>query len=107
MKKLKIDHKLAELILKGRINSTWRLFDDKDLAVNDQVLFVDKVNPDDPKTWTDIGVATINNIVQKRIEDITENDVDGHEGFATKEEILKTCQRYYGFDVTWQTPIKV
>jgi ribonuclease HI len=107
MKKLKLDHTLAEHILEGAINSTWRLFDDKDLAVNDHVLLVDKVKPDDPTTWKDIGVATIDNIVQKRIGDINENDMNEHEGFATKENILKTCQRYYGSVVTLQTPIKV
>ncbi len=106
MKKLKLNHNLAESILKGLTSSTWRLFDDKDLAVNDQVVLVDKVNSRDPKTWVDIGVATIDNIIQKRLKDITQDDLKEHKGFTTKGEILNICQEYYGRDVTWQTPIK-
>ena len=89
MKKLKLNHNLAESILKGLTSSTWRLFDDKDLAVNDQVVLVDKVNSRDPKTWVDIGVATIDNIIQKRLKDITQDDLKEHKGFTTKGEILK------------------
>jgi ribonuclease HI len=107
MKKLKLDHDLAGLVLTGTKNSTWRMFDDKDLAVDDQVELVDKVNPHDQQTWRVIGTATIDNIVQKRLEDVTENDMEGHGGFESKAEMLKTYQKYYGPNVTWQTPVKL
>jgi ribonuclease HI len=107
MKKLKLDHTLAELVLKGEKTTTWRLFDDKDLSVNDQLLLIDKINPKDPKTWKTIGTATIDKIVQKRLGDITEADMEGQERFASKEEVLTTFQRYYGSDVTWHTPVKM
>jgi ribonuclease HI len=107
MKKLKLDHKLAELVLKGVKSSTWRLFDDKDLSVNDQVLLVDQVNPDNPETWQNIGIATIDKVTQKRLEDIAETNINGHEGYLSKNTMLDTYQKYYGPGVNWQTPVKI
>jgi ribonuclease HI len=107
MKKLKVDHVLAELVLKGERTSTWRIFDDKDLSVNDEILLVDKVDPKEPKTWKNIGIAKVNKIVQKRLGDITQADMEGHERFASREQMLATYQGYYGQNVTWQTPVKM
>ncbi|MGH7142018.1 MAG: reverse transcriptase-like protein [Candidatus Saccharimonadales bacterium] len=107
MKKLKFNHTLAKLILEGKKTSTWRLFDDKDISVDDQVVFVDKVDPKDPKTWRNIGSAIINNIVQKRLRDITYNDIAEQEQFSSKEAMLKTFQKYYGTHVAWETPVKI
>lgn len=107
MKKLKLDHKVSELVMKGTVTSTWRLFDDKDLSVNDRVLLIDKVDPDESDTWRNIGVATIDRITQKRLEDVTELDSVGVEGYASKEAMLSTYQKYYGPEVTWQTPVKI
>jgi hypothetical protein len=51
MKTLKFDHNLAQLILKGEKTTTWRLYDDKDLSVDDVIKVVDKVNTGDSTTW--------------------------------------------------------
>lgn len=107
MKKLKLDHELATLVLNGEKWSTWRLFDDKDLSVNDEVELIDKVQPDDPETWRPIGVATINRIIEKRLGDIEEADMDVSEGFTSKEDMLRMYQRYYGPNVTFGTPVKM
>lgn len=107
MKKLKLDHDMVARIISGKQTSTWRLFDDKDLTVNDRVLLIDKVNAKDPTTWKTIGVATINQVMQRRLGDITEADIDGHEPFASRDEMIATYQRYYGPDVTWDTPVKI
>jgi ribonuclease HI len=58
VKTLKFNHDLAQLILKGEKTSTWRLYDDKDLSVDDSVKIVDKVDPDDPDSWQVIGLRT-------------------------------------------------
>jgi hypothetical protein len=63
MKKLKLDHELATLVLRGEKTSTWRIFDDKDLSVNDRVILIDKVDPDKPQSWKNIGVAAINKVI--------------------------------------------
>lgn len=107
MKKLKLDHELAELVLNGKKWSTWRLFDDKDLSVNDEVELIDKAQPDNPETWHPIGVAVINRIIEKRLGDIGEADMDGSEGFTSRDDMLHTYQRYYGPNVTYDTPVKM
>jgi len=106
MKKLKLDHKLAELVVSGQKTTTWRLFDDKDLAVNDKVLLIDKVDPKDPNTWRSIGTATINSVIQKRLGDVTDLDSE-QEKFTSREAMLAAFQNYYGSDVTLQTPVKI
>jgi len=107
MKKLKLDHELATLVLNGEKTSTWRIFDDKDLSVNDRVILIDKVDPDKPQTWKNIGVATINKVIEKRLSDIVGDDFDGHEEFASRDEMLATYRKYYGADVSWNTPVKM
>src|SRR6266567_1009893 len=99
MKTLKLDHELAKLVVRGDKKSTWRLFDDKDLTVNDQVRLIDKVDPKNHETWKAIGIASISAILQKRFGDLTDEDMDGHEKFASKDEMLATYRKYYGPEV--------
>ena len=107
MKKLKLNHEFAELVLKGVKTSTWRIFDDKDLSVNDRVLLIDKVEPNNPEKWQDIGVATIDKVTQKRLEDISDSDLNDHGDDGSKKNILDKYIEYYGPDVTLQTPVKI
>lgn len=107
MKTLKFDHNLAELIKQGKKISTWRLYDDKDLSVNDEVRIIDKQHPKDPKTWSIIGTAKITEIVQKRLEDITEQFIESEGAYSTKKEMLNTYRQYYGARVTGATPVKI
>jgi ribonuclease HI len=107
MKTLKFEHELALQILAGEKTSTWRLFDDKDLSVNDYVKLIDKAEPGRPETWKAIGTARINTIIQKRLGDIESEDYEGHERFSSKHELLKTYQKYYGFDVNYDTIVKI
>lgn len=83
------------------------MYDDKDLSVNDEVELIDKVDPDNPTTWKVIGVARIDEILQKRLGELTTHDQEGHERFASKTEMLKTYQRYYGLEVAMGTPVKI
>lgn len=107
MKKLKLDHSQALLVLNGQKTSTWRLFDDKGLAVNDDVTLIDKVKPNEPQTWRVIGVARIVRIIEKRIKDITEADYSGHEPHESREARLALYKSRYGDNVTDETPIKM
>lgn len=107
MKKLKFDHELAELIQSGKKWSTWRLFDDKDLSVNDRVTLIDKAQPEKPETWRPIGSGTITKIIEKRLGDITDNDMHGHEPFASREAMFAKYRQYYGSNVTADTPVKM
>ena len=107
MKFIKFDHTLAQLVQNGEKTSTWRLFDDKDLSVGDDVRMIDKVDPSRPETWKVLGVARIEAIVQKRLCDIEDGDYEGHEAFSSKEQMLKTYQGYYGSNVNLNTIVKI
>lgn len=107
MKTLKLDHDLALLVESGKKSTTWRLYDDKDLSINDTVQLIDKVDPKDATTWRTIGKARINSIIQKRLGDIVAEDYEGHESFASKQQMLETYRKYYGPQVDEQTPIKI
>src|SRR5437763_594252 len=107
MKTLKLNHELAEMVRKGIKTSTWRIYDDKDIRVNDQVALVDKVVPTDPTTWQTIGVVRINEVVEKRLGDIQKTDFEGNESFSSQEEMVQTYQKYYGPEVSLDTPIKM
>ncbi|HET7528861.1 MAG TPA: reverse transcriptase-like protein [Candidatus Saccharimonadales bacterium] len=107
MKTLKFDHEQAELILSGQKRSTWRMFDDKDLSVTDQLKIIDKSNPDDPGGWKVIGQGTVTEVVEKLLKNITEQDMQSHEAFGSREEILEHYRGYYGRRVTMDTPVKM
>ncbi|MBA3757897.1 reverse transcriptase-like protein [Candidatus Saccharibacteria bacterium] len=107
MKTLKFDHNLAQLILAGKKNSTWRLFDDKDLSVNDDIKIIDKFDPKSPKTWTVVGQGKVNEIREKKLGLVTAQDMQGHESFNSMDSMLKTYQQYYGERVTFETPVKI
>jgi ribonuclease HI len=107
MKTLKFDHELANLILKGDKTSTWRLFDDKDLSVDDEVKFIDKVDTEDSSTWKVIGQGKVTEVIEKKLGSVTEEDMKGHEAFSSQETMLNTYKNYYGERVTLDTPVKI
>lgn len=107
MKTLKLDHQLAQEVLSGIKTSTIRLYDDKDLSVNDQVELVDRVNHDDRASWRTIGIAEITEVNEKRIRDIIEQDLDGYTEYKTKDELVTSMRQYYGQQVDQDTPVKI
>jgi ribonuclease HI len=107
MKTLKFEHDFAQMILRGQKTSTWRLFDDKDLSVDDTVKIIDKVNPASPDSWKVIGQGQINEVIEKRLGEVTDQDMEGHERFASRDDMLQTYKGYYGDRVTYETPVKI
>lgn len=107
MKSLKFEHMAAELVASGAKTSTWRIHDDKNLSVNDEVRLIDKVDPGRPETWRVFGTARIDRVIEKRLGDITSEDKEGHEQFDSQEEMLNTYKRYFNDDVTLATPVKM
>lgn len=107
MKTLKFDHDEAQEVLSGKKTATWRLYDDKDLSVNDRVKVIDKVDSKDEKTWRVIGEAHVNEIVEKKLGDVTDKDMAGHEIFRSKEEMLATYRQRYGDRVSLDDPVKM
>jgi ribonuclease HI len=107
MKTLKFDHGQAQAIAMGQKNSTWRLYDDKDLSVSDDIKIVDKVNPKNPESWRIIGQAKVTEIIEKLLGSVTEEDLRTHPPFKTREEVLETYRGYYGPRVDFETPVKI
>ena len=107
MKVIKLDHASALSMMSGKKRSTWRMFDDKQLAVGDTIQLIDKVDPEDESTWHTIGCGVINIVIEKRIRDITESDYEGHEEYVSHEEIVEQFKHYYGDSVTIDTPLKI
>jgi ribonuclease HI len=106
MKSLKLDHDVAQAVVAGRAKSTWRLFDDKDLSVNDQVRLIDKVDPARPESWEPIGVAIITQVIEKQLSSISLADMDGQK-YGSADQMMEVLTGYYGGGVTMQTPVKM
>ena len=108
MKSLKLDHNLALAVVAGEKAATWRLFDDKDIRVNDTVALIDKVDPRDKNTWRVIGEGFIDQVIEKRLRDITDADYVGHDRDNSFEEMITTYQGYYPEQkVTPDTAVKI
>lgn len=107
MKTLKFDHDDAQLVSNGTKSTTWRLYDDKELSVDDMVKIVDKVKPQESSSWRVIGEGRITEVIEKKLSAITDSDMQGHKEYASKEEILETYRVYYGDRVTLDTPVKI
>lgn len=107
MKTLKLDHDLAQQVAGGQKHTTWRIRDDKNLSVGDTVELVDKVNSNETQSWQIIGQATIDQITEKRIGDVTKEDFEAHEVHPSQEAMYQTYQRYYGPEVGPDTPVKM
>jgi ribonuclease HI len=106
MKALKLDHQVALAVAANEVDSTWRLFDDKDLSVNDVVRLVDKVDPARPESWRVFGTAAITQVIEKQLASITIDDMESQK-YGSPEQMLQVLQGYYGGSVTLQTPVKI
>lgn len=101
MKTIKFRPWLADLILSRQKTSTWRLFDDKELTEGDTVDFINW------ETREKFGEATLTSVVSKTLGELTPEDNDGHEVYASPEEMYQTLQEYYAEKVGPDSPLKV
>jgi len=101
VKTLKFKNKLVELILSGGKDCTWRLFDDKNLSVGDELILTNK------DTGNKSGKAKIVSIFEKRLADVNDNDLIGHEKFKNRDNILETYKGYYGEEVSGDSVVKI
>lgn len=102
---LKLDHQEAQRILHGK-KTTWRLYDDKDLSVNDTVQLIDKVVADDPVSWVSVGRAQITKILQKQLGELTQAEYE-QEGYKSLKEMVDAYGDFYNREILYTTPIKI
>ena len=101
MKTIKFRKVLADRILKGRKNTTWRLFDDKDLSKGDEVELVEwELN----KKFAN---AKLTEVKEKKFKNLTKKDKEEHEKFSSDEEMYQTYTEYYRTEVTPETKLKI
>jgi ribonuclease HI len=101
MKTLKFNQsQISAIVDKTRI-STWRLFDEKDLSVDDLVDFINSKNGES------FGYAKIKEVTTKKINDINENDINNHGDSINKDKILDIFIKYYGPRVCDSDIVKV
>jgi len=101
MKTLKFRKELSELILENKKNTTWRLFDDKDLSVGDDISFLIW---ETGKEFVKVKLLEVRETVFGKL---TEKDWEGHEKFKTEEDMYKTYSKYYTCEVTKSSPVKI
>ena len=101
MKTLKFAENLVPLVLSGEKTSTWRMFDDKDLAVGDELSLIDR------GTGKEFAKAKITAVEMKTFGRIDAADLVGHERYTSREEMIKVYRSYYGDQVDEDTPIKM
>ena len=106
MKSLKLNHAFAQEVLAGKRTSTWRINDDKDLHVNEDVQLIDKVDPLKPETWQPIGIAHLTSILEKQIGQVVATDAP-NDPIKPIDELLSEFRTYYGQQVTAETPVKI
>ncbi len=101
MKTLKFKEKLSKLILSGEKTSTWRLFDDKDLQVGDEVSFLVK------ETLEEFAKARLLEVTETKFGNLTTDDLDGHEKYSSPEEMYRTFSEFYQRKVDENSPVKI
>lgn len=101
MKTLKFRPHLVKEILEGRRTTTWRLFDDKDLQVGDRLELFNS------ETLESFAKAEITEIKEKKLGEIEDSDYEGHERYASQEEMAEHYKNYYGDKVNLDSVVKI
>ena len=101
MKTLKFAPHLVPLVLSGQKDSTWRLFDDKDLRADDELTLLNKV------TSERFATAVILSVREKKLGDLEDADFDGHDKFESEAKMYETFRTYYGEKISPETIVKI
>ncbi len=100
MKLLKFSKDSIPLILSGRKNSTWRLFDDKNLQVEDELMLLDKEGEM-------FARAVITEIREITFDELAEEDKRERGEFGNDNKMFKVFSKYYKAEVDYKTALKI
>lgn len=101
MKRIKFRASNVPLILDGSKTATWRMKDEKNLTIGDEVVFTHS------DTLHDFANAVLTDVKTTSIRNFTEADAEGNIDFPSKDEMLAWFRNQYGDDITLDTPLKV
>jgi hypothetical protein len=99
MKTLRFTTQLKEEILAGTKTGTWRLFDEKDLQVGDEVELAESGSNEV------FAHAIIDQVVEKTLGELTGEDILGK--YISHDEMYGKMKVYYGDKVTPETIVKM
>lgn len=100
MKRLTFAPPLPQLIQAGTKTVTWRINDEKNIIIEDQLSLCDD-------TGREFAQAVATNVREITFGQLTDEDKLGHEGFNSDEEMYATYSRYYQMTVTPETKVKI
>jgi len=101
MKRLKFMSYLVPLILSGEKTSTWRLFDDKDLQINDKLEFVNA------ETGEVFAQAKATKVIERPMGKLKEEEIEGHEKYSNPAEMYEWFSDAYKTKVGPKTVVKI
>lgn len=101
MESLKFESGLADLVLSEQKNCTWRLWNDKQLTVGDEIKLIRR-----PEMAV-FAHAIITALAEKTMGELTHEDKVGHEEFETDEEMYDTYSHYYNRPVNSESPVTI
>ncbi len=96
----KFSEDLIDMILEGEKDTTWRIWDDRDVSVDQEISLEDT----DGRRFAEARVRRVKETTFGRL---SEEDREGHESFDSEREMYRTYRRYYGIDVGPDTRVKV
>ena len=100
MKQLKFAEPLPKLILSKKKDTTWRIDDEKNLEVGDELSLC-------YNDGYEFARAKIIWVKETTFKYLTEEDYEGHEKFSSEEEMYNTYSRYYNVEVAPESRVKV
>jgi len=101
MKTLKFRKELIEKIMSGEKSTTWRLFDDKNIIKGDEIEIIGWENKNA------VAKILIEKVIEKKFNQLTEKDLEGHERYSSEEEMYKRFSLFYNQEVTPETKLKI
>jgi hypothetical protein len=101
-KTLTFSYPLPKLVLNGEKNTTRRINDDKDISVWDSIDLLDREN-----NFKIFWVAKIIRVKFTTFWNLSHEDKEWHEKFTNDKEMYRTYTKYYWFNVTENTALKV
>lgn len=101
MKTLKFDNSQIDKILSREITSTWRLADEKNIQVDDQIQLINA------ETGSVFAEIIVDKITTKRISDINDSDMLGHAQYENNEDIVDSFRKYYGHNIDQNSVVKI
>ncbi len=100
MMSIKFEDSLIDLILEGMKDTTWRLWDEKDVSPDQEVSLQDT-------DGNEFARARVLWVKDTTFDRLTEEDKEGHESYESREEMYSTYESYYDRDVESDTEVKI